>query len=303
MAEYPLVLSARRGQQDTVEAICRQVEVAAVVTPVGAQLRGLPVPVFADWDSLQRSVKPAACCFLAPYAGLKQDLLGCLDRQVHVLLAGPVPLPDAELEQMGQRARERRVHARFGGQHCFSPRHRALSEQSRKPSFGDPVYLRQVCGGGQGLLPTWWAACDGLAQAQDLLDSGIRQLHVAACRQGRGHHITITGAFANRANLQLVVAPVHPPSDPYCMLLGSGGVLTSPGTANAALVTGRDRISLRPHPDLLPEPAWIAHFLQRLDGSEPSLPEWPALALQNAVLRAVRQALRQGRVVGVSLPH
>lgn len=301
MAQMPLALIARPAQKEALLALCDRLEIAGVLNPTRSNLSGLPAPVFTDMGDLHRQVSPAVCCFLTPYADLKRDLFDCLERRVHVLSAGPLSLSRGEFDGAVQAAREGGVHLRIGGRYLFSPLYRTLLERRQAPAFGNPVYLRHVTGGGDGLLPAWWAACEALDQAGGLLGAALRNLHVAARREGRKYHLTLTASMANRANAQLVVAPVHLPISSDLTLLGSGGLLFADSVSHASTVIKPGGVRLHPNVNLYPDAAWLEDFLGRLDGPEPQASD--GFTVQNAVLRSIRQAARRQAPVRVKLPR
>lgn len=294
----PVALVALPSQQELVQSLSRQVEVVGVLNPSRARLEEVPAPVFADLDSLWRAAPPAAVCVLAPYPRLAQDLQGCLARQIHVLSAGPIPCSARTFAELCQTADRFRVHLRWGGQHHFSPLYQRLREQRLKPGFGQPVYLRQVRGGGQGLLPAWWAACQSLSLAQDLVGSQAREVHIAASREGNRQHLALTVGLASRTILHLIVSPAFPfPGD--VLLVGSGGLLSSDAWGNAPAVLGPAGALLHPPAFLWPEPAWLLGFLGQLE-QEPD-PRLEYADLENRLWRGLRQARRQGQPVRIDL--
>ncbi len=304
MAPPPIILVALPAQQELVQTLCDQVEIAAVFNPGRATLREAPAPVFADWDALRRHTPPGLCCFLAPYPSLKQDLLSCLEQGIHVLSAGPIPLSRSEFDTACQRAGEHRIHLHCGGQYLHSALLQQFVVQRRKPEFGAPVYLRLVQGGGQGLLAAWWSVCEALELARDLLDDPLDGIHITAAKQGNKHHAVLTGSSANRANSQLVVVPHHLPLHPDITLLGTGGLLSSRSTHNAAVLVGQAGVEFHHPPSLRCETAWLLHFLDRLaDHSEPLFPDRPTLALHHRILRSLRRSLRQQQPLRVAVPR
>ena len=294
-----VVLVAQADQQELLQAICSRIEIAGVFNPSRAHLAEAPVPVLADRTELMARAR--ICCFLFPYPDLKQDLITCLEQGIHVLSAGPVAFSRRGFDLACQLARQHRLNLHLGGRHLFSLLFQTFSEQSRKPAFGNPVYLRHVRGGGNGLLPAWWATCEALALAQSLLSSNPQKLYITASRKGRQHHVALTGAMDNKANTQLVVAPVHPPLHHDIILLGSGGMLSSDTLANAPLLMGQNHVELQPHPALYPEPDWLLDFLGQLERPEPVLPDWSALNLQHRLLRTIRKSLRQQQPLQIAL--
>lgn len=272
-----IALVAHPGQRDLVLLLAARLDLCAVYTPWRGAFGGLPVPVYTELPALLTAQAPGACCFLRPYPALKRDLATCLGEQVRVLTAGPVDLPPSPLWQ-------------WGGQHRYSPLFRQAFSQRRLPAFGEPVYLRRVAGGGTDLLNAWWAACQLLAEARELLGAETTHVDLAACREGGQHHLALSVAFANRANAHLVVAPAYfaPSSD--LTLLGSGGLVFSDSAANAPTLVHPGGVRLCPPAFVHPEPGWIRAFL---DGSP--APEPPAdAALQQKLLPALRRALRLG---------
>jgi hypothetical protein len=299
MAHPAVVLVALPTQQKMLQALCAQVDIAAVINPTRAVMRDVPVPVFADWATLEQHATPGACCFLTPYSTLKKDLSRCLDQGIHVLSAGPVSLTRAEFDE----ARKKQVQLHFGGPHPFSRLFQQLKEQRQKPEFGQPVYLRLVQGGGSSLQAAWWSVCDALSQARDLLDSNLKEVYVTATKQGGKYHISLTGATASRANIQLVVAPIALSLYPDITFLGSGGLLSNRSMASAPLLIGQDGLEFHPHPNHHTEPSWLVDFLDKIEAADPTSADWSVLSLHHRVLGAVRSSLRQKRPIQVKLPR
>lgn len=277
-----IALVAHPEQQSLVRLLADTLEVCAVCSPWRVARGLFPVPVFPDLRQLLRRHAPVACCVLRPYASLASDLSLCLAAQVRVLSAGPVDHSASPLWQ-------------WGGQHHHSPLFQQALGQRQLPAFGTPVYLRRAAGGGTDLLGAWWAAGQLLAEAVDLVGAEPVQVLVAACREGRKHHLALSVAFANRACAHLVVAPAYFSPSTDLTLLGSGGLVWSENTGNGPAVVGARGIQLHPLAFVHPEPAWINSFLQ---GSP--APVGPDLRpLQLKLLPALRRALRQGMPVEV----
>jgi len=294
-----IALVASPAQRDLVQAIGSRLTLAGLLCPTPRPWSDAPAPVYPHIEALLGQTAAAICCFLVPYSSLKKDLVGSLERGTHVLGAGPVSLSRREYDHICRISRQGRVHFSWCGRHRHSLLHQALSLQRQKPSFGDPVYLRQISGSGPGRLPSWWAACQALEQAEDLLAARVQDLHLTAVRKGRRHHVALTAHMANRATAQLVIAPVPLPGDGDISLLGSGGLLSSDSLPRAPALITQQGVHLLPHPELHPEPSWLLDFAKKVDQSEIQLPDWSTLSFQKAVLRAMRQALQQGRPVQV----
>lgn len=274
-----IALVAHPRQRDLVQLLVARLSLCAVYNPWRAAFARLPVPVYTDLPALLAAHAPGAVCFLRPYPALEKDLAACLEGQVRVLSAGPAKLPASPLWQ-------------WGGQHRHSPFFQQALTQRRLPSFGEPVYLRRLSGGGTDLLGAWWAACQLLAEARELVGAEPAQVQLAACREGRKHHLTLSVVFANRANAHLSVAPHYFSPSADLTLLGSGGLIFSDNTANAPQLIGSSGVHLCPPAFLHPEPAWIQHFLE--GASAPS-----DEALPHQLLPAIRRALRLGQLVRV----
>jgi len=130
------------------------------------------LPFCNDLPTMLQAIKPGVCAFLSPYADLCDDVHTCLQANVAVLSAGPVPKADLPIAS--------------GGVHRGSPLFAKAIQQRRSPSFGEPVYLRFVAGVQEpGLLSGWWATCRQLAFASDLLGATPTQVHLCANRRGR----------------------------------------------------------------------------------------------------------------------
>ena len=297
MTEKRVAIIASPTQRDAIQAI--RLPLAGLFNPVRGQLKDSPVPVFDDFDGLLRRSKADICCFLFPYPTLEQDVLKALEREIHVLAAGPVARSRHSTEHLLQTASRSQVRLSWGNQHIYSPLYRELLAHSGSDSFGDPVYLRQVGGGGDSLLSTWWTSCWALELAQALLSSRLEELHVTATRAGHRYHAVLTALMANRATAQLVIAPVSPFPAPDITLLGTGGLLANGGLGNVPALITRNNVRLHPPPHQRPEPEWLLDFSQHLD--QPNPPELPALLdLQQNLLGTLRQAPHLG--IPVQLP-
>ena len=301
MARTPVALVAAAAQEEVVRSICGYTKIDAVLNLGRARLNLDSVPVLEDMDELLDRTASGTCCFLHPFPALNRRLLACVKRKIHVLSAGPISLSRRQFDQLCESAGENHVRFSWGNQYRFSRLHQALHAQSRNPGFGNPVYLRQVRGGGHGLLSAWWSACEALDQARALLDSPLQDLLLAASREGHWHHVVLTVGAANKSSAQLVTAPVHLPLHHDITLLGSGGLLFSDGVSYASPLILQDRIQLHPHTDQYPEPAWLVDFLGQLDNPDIPFPDWSMLNLHNHILRAMKQALRQRQPIQVKL--
>lgn len=301
MANTGVVLVAMPAQQSILQALCSQVEIAAVVNPTRAAMADLPVPVFADWPALEDYTTPVACCFLTPYSALKKDLNRCLEKGIHVLSAGPVTLNRNEFETISKQVNDKQLELHFGGPHPFSGLFQQLKEQRQKPEFGQPVYLRLVQGKGSGLQTAWWSLCDALSQARDLLDSYLEEVYITAVKKGGKYHISLTGATANRANIQLVIAPLALSLYPDITLLGSGGLLSNRSITSAPLLIGQDGLEFHPHPNYHPEPAWLSDFLNKINAANATDLDRLDLSLHHQILRATRVSLRQKSPIHIKL--
>jgi hypothetical protein len=277
-----IALALHPSQQGLLRLLAGCVEISAILSPGRSRWHRPPAPVFSRLDELLAAQTPRACCFLWPYAGLKKDLASCLEHQLPALSAGPVDLPPSPLWQ-------------WGGQHHHSPLFRAALAQRQSPAFGAPVYLRRVVGGGGTRLSAWWAACQLLAEARELLGAELAELQLAACREGRRHHLALSAAFAGRATAHLVVAPAYFAPGGDLTLLGSGGLVFADSAPNTPLLVSDGGAQLHPPAFLHPEPAWVAEFVGRLDRPAPA----GEAQLELQVLRALRQALRQQQLVPV----
>ena len=224
MARKPVALVAAAAQEEVVRSICGCTEIDAVLNLGRARLNLDPVPVLRDMEKLLDRAASGTCCFLHPFPALNRRLPAFASRKVHVLSAGPVSLSRRQYDQLCGSAGENHLRWSWGNRYRFSRLHQALQAQVRNPAFGNPVYLRQVRGGGHGLLSAWWSACEALDQARTLLGAPLRELLVAASRQGSQHHVVLTVSAANQSNAQLAIAPVHLPINHDITLLGSGGL-------------------------------------------------------------------------------
>jgi len=269
-----IALAIHPAQRELLLLLCARLEVGALLNPTRRPLPGAPVPVFAGMGELLDHGAPRACVFLWPYPGLKEDALACLERGIPTLSAGPVP----------------GIALRWGGQHRFSPLFQAALAQRHSPEFGEPVYLRRLVAGGD-LQASWWAACQALAEARDLVDAPLAEIQVAACKEGRKHHLALSVSFANGAFAHLLAAPVHCSPSLDLTLLGSGGLAFSDSAANLPALVRKEGARLQPPAFLFPEPAWVQDFLDHLD--QPA----PDCSFQMQLLGAGRRAARLRKLV------
>ena len=284
-----VVLAGGPQAKTLVDALCRRVNVAAVV--------GLPsaVPHFADVDAALASTAAAAVCLLTPNHVTFESIRQLVAAGVDVLCAGPPPATSGQWTKLEQAAVAGGARLRVGGRERHAPTLQRLRQLGASAAFGEPVYLRAVAGGGTSVQNGWWSLCELYASACWLLRSTPARACIGATRSGRSRlHITMTLAMRNRANAQLAVTPARIASFADSWMLGSGGSLSNHGDDGDILVTrdGRRR-SLGADPETLAEPGWIADFA---DGSE-AAGVWPDTSTRsacNSLLKALRRALRDG---------
>jgi predicted dehydrogenase len=296
----PIALVAGAAHKEAVQALCESVEIAGVMNLGRTRLDIGSIPVFDDLGVVLQHVASGVCCFLTPYAALKRDLFRCVEKGVHVLSAGSAAISRTEHDHLGEIAAKNRVRVAAGGQFRFGNHYRTMHQQCRKSSFGQPVYLRHLRGGGGGLLPAWWAAGDAVDMAVDLLDADLRFLLAAATKDRSRHHLALTAGIG-AATAHLLVAPAHLPLNQELMAVGTGGVVASEALSSSSIVVRADGLHLHPHGGQFPEPAWLEDFLSQLENMERPIPPWEAVSLQSRLLRALRRALRTSMPVTVDL--
>ncbi len=267
-------LIAHPSQAPVLRALARLYPDTAVCCLWRGAFPGVGLPVFRTLPDLLATHAPGALCVLQPYPRLTAQLVNCLDQGIRVLSAGPsegLPTPRWQ----------------WGNQHLYSPLVLQALAQRRSAAFGEPVYLRRMVGGGTGLLPAWWAACQVLAEAWELLGPDPTWAQVAARRAGRSVHVVVSLSFANGANAHLSVAPCYFSPSADLTLLGSGGLVFSETAGNTPVVVRSVGAELHPPPYLFAETAWISAFL-----ADELPPLAPALAgLQMKLLPALRRSL------------
>ena len=231
------------------------------------------LPFFSNLSAMLQATNPRVCAFLSPYADLHNDVRTCLQADVAVLCAGPVPKADQPIAS--------------GGIHRGSPLFAKAFQQRSNPSFGEPVYLRLVAGVQEpGLLPAWWAICRQLALASDLLGETPSEVHLCANRHGRAYQITLTATAPSGASIQLVVAPQ--PAIAELTLLGRGGVISSSAAHSGIALASAKGTHVVPDAATPPaELAWLRDFLEK----ENPLSEHSGDSCQ-ALLSGLRRALR-----------
>ena len=286
-------LIAGPDQGEAIETLALSLQPVGLYNPTRSHLENA-VPLAASLpDLLQRDIE--VCCILTPYPLLGGDVLACLDKGVHVVSAGPLALTSKEV------AVPRPGRLLCDDPHRHAPLDRNLIEQSRRPDFGEPVYLRQVLGGGANLWTAWWAAWRGLQRARRLLDAPLQSLHLAAYRSKGRFHLALTARMANRANAQVAVVPYGPPLHPDVHLLGTGGQISGHSPGNGPAFIGPAGLSFLAPRGMHPEAAWLAAILAQMDAPLKASAEAPDMGRR--LLRAIRSALRQERPVRVSLPR
>jgi predicted dehydrogenase len=291
-----IALVATPSQAELVAHLDARLPIAGLFTP-GRRPAGPQAPLFTDLTAMLQQSGALTCCFLAPYVALEKDVRTCLEAGIDVLCAGPLPCSQKAIDQLLATTGRNGARLAWGGAYRFSPLFQALRQQRSLPSFGSPVYLRQVAGGGHGLLLAWWALCELLSQALELLDARLEAVHLSACRHRGKYHAALTGRTASRAMAQLLVAPFHPGD---LALLGTGGLLGTNGLAGSAATATAAGTLLHSSPELRPEAAWLSAFAQKKDS--PVLPERSTHPLHRAILSGLRRALRQGQPVRVEVP-
>ena len=220
-----------------------------------------------------------AVVVLSPYGSMADDVAAYRAASLPVLMAGPLPAGATTGTVEGGRWR-----------HIAAAR--GALEIRRRPAFGRAVYLRHVIGGGNGLLPAWWALLESLEAAAELLDDSVARLWIGAVTRRGRWQVTATAIAAHGASAQLVVAPTPDPGDDL-LLLGTGGLVQTDGAGSAATV--RDDRGSRglAVPDPWPDADWIEASLATTD-APPGDPR-PA----RTILTALRRAARSGRLQSV----
>jgi len=293
MARLRLSLIASASSGDLVHAIASRIPITGLYVPGRSRIKDPPVKLSPCVDSLLG--KGDICCFLSPYSALKRDVERALGSGTHVLCAGPLPVNRTEFDSLCGISQSRGLRFSCGPLPPHSLLFVKLLEQRRASAFGRPVYLRWVSGGGDGLLPAWWAACRALAQATELLGEEIEEMRLAAVRRGSRHHLALTVGAAGGATAQLAIAPFHLSPVPDISLLGTGGLLSSSSLSSAPPVATRRGFHLHPSPQQWPEVVWLEECISGISlGTPLPPPTWPSAAHHHTVLNALRRAIRMG---------
>lgn len=271
-----IALVAHPEQAALVRVVAQSLPVAAVCSPWRAAFP--PTSELASYRTLAALLDAhavGAVVFLRPYTRLAVDLAECDRRGLGSLAAGPVsafPL------------------RRCGGQHRWAPLIRQAQVQAQRPTFGRPVYLRRVSGGGTDFDLAWWSACLLLDEARLLIGAAPDSVQVAASRAGGRHHLILSVAYANGAHAHLVVAPHYFSPSTDLTLLGSGGLLFSDPPANLPVAVHARGARLHQPAFLHPEPGWIRAYL----AGEHREPDPADLELHHQLRTVLRRALRTG---------
>ena len=267
-----IALSAHPALDPLVGQLAAILPVEGLYYPVRRQA-STALPFFDDLPTLLQATNPRVCAFLSPYADLHNDVRTCLQANIAVLCAGPVPKVDRPIAS--------------GGVHRGSPLFAKALQQRRDPLFAEPVYLRLVTGVQEpGLLPAWWAACRQLAFASDLLSATPAQVHLCANRHGRAYQVVLTGTTPSGAALQLVVAPQ--PALAELTLLGQGGVIAASAAHSGITLASPKGTHVVPDATAPPdELAWLRDFCE-----QENPPSEHSDDRGQALLGGLRQALR-----------
>lgn len=267
-----IALSAHPALDPLVGQLAAILPVEGLYYPVRRQA-STALPFFDDLPTLLQATNPQVCAFLSPYADLHNDVRTCLQADIAVLCAGPVPKVDRPIAS--------------GGVHRGSPLFAKALQQRRDPLFAEPVYLRLVTGVQEpGLLPAWWAACRQLAFASDLLSATPAQVHLCANRHGRAYQVVLTGTTPSGAALQLVVAPQ--PALAELTLLGQGGVIAASAAHSGITLASPKGTHVVPDATAPPdELAWLRDFCE-----QENPPSEHSDDRGQALLGGLRQALR-----------
>lgn len=293
MAQLRLSLVASASSSALVHAIASRIPITSLFVPGRSRIKNPPADPSPSVDSLL--IKGDICCFLTPYPALKRDVERALASGTHVLCAGPLPVNRAEFDRLCGIGQRHGLHFAWGPLPRHSMLHKKLLEQRHTPPFGRPVYFRWVSGGGEGLLPAWWAACRALEQTTELLGDEIEEMRMVAVRRGRRHHLALTVAATGGATAQLAVAPFHLSPVPDIALLGTGGLLSSTSLSSAPPVATGRGFHLQPSPEQWPEVVWLGECIDRMSlDTLLSPPTWPSVAYHRTLLNALRRAIRTG---------
>lgn len=267
-----IALSAHPALDPLVGQLAAVLPVEGLYYPVRRQT-STALPFFSDLPTLLQATNPQVCAFLSPYADLHNDVRTCLQADIAVLCAGPVPKADRPIAS--------------GGVHRGSLLFAKALQQRRDPLFAEPVYLRLVAGVQEpGLLPAWWAACRQLAFASDLLSTTPDQVHLCANRHGRAYQVVLTGTTPSGAALQLVVAPQ--PALAELTLLGQGGVIAASAAHSGITLASPKGTHVVPDATAPPdELAWLRDFCE-----QENPPSEHSDDRGQALLGGLRQALR-----------
>jgi hypothetical protein len=299
MKNARIALVAAPYQEDLVTAIAARLSVTGLFSPVRSLWETTAFRVCTSPDELLREAD--ICCFLTPYASLGRDLERTVESGIHALCPGPPPLSMQAGKRLDQAAVRSGVKLGWGGQFLHTLLHQTLVDQVHQASFGSPVFLRLVRGGGNSLLAAGWGAYQGLEQAVSLLQDDIAELNVAGIRRHRRYHFALTAVTLSGATAQLVVAPHHPSPFPDITLLGTGGLLSSTEYSPHPARYAPGRISPMRYPQAFAEPDWIVDFIGRLSRVKADQ-EAQKLAFFQALRRALTQALSEGKPIRVPNP-
>ena len=299
MSARAAILVCSSSQRDLARTLGLSLPVAGVVAVGRGRLPELQVDQFPDLDTALR--EDADCvCILAPYSDMAADVRRGLENGCSVLTAGPLDLDAAgygELEKLRQNGHQR---LKIGGRHRFSDVFRAVSEQHGNRDMGESVYMRCIGSSSGSLLSCWWALCEMLDQAVELLGSDVRQQYVTATRRGNSCHALLTAVMSNRASAQLVALPAAFPCNGELSLLTTAGLLTSRAASEGIVGADRAGLTLYPEaaPSLAPETRWVRAFVEAKQ-SEKRWPDAEIAGAYRALLKALRTSLRRHQLVVV----
>jgi len=243
-------------------------------------------------ESLPRC-RPSALVVLVPYRGLTEDLAAALGKGIPCLCAGPPETSPTRLTELSQAPSGEPCPVQCGGLLSAGAAFSRLRELSRRPAFGQAVYLRWLAGGGRGPSRAWWVLRDMVLSTIQILGTSPSAIWITASGHGRACQATATLTTDAGAMAQLTVCPQFLPGAGQISTLGTGGRLEFEGESGSRLVGPRGEGALDPS-ETEAGHLWLSAFEA---GRVAQTPEWGDLPL----LQALRRSLATGTPQAVSV--
>ena len=251
MINHRILVVASKNEIEAVYRLSKSFNVTGLYMIDGSIPENLSIPTGPSLEELLEKSQPDHCVMLAALPSLCEDIKYLLSREVSILTAGPIKGIASDGNNITVVPPSK-----------WSLPYQQIKAECRKESFGDPVYLRYLTSGGHNLHSAWWAMCQAVDVAEELLQGALTALHVSGISHNQTCHINATLLMSNRANGQLSIVPDYFEDERQVTLLGTGGLLNYDPQENVAgIVTGQRLITYK-RMDQCSYTTWLTAYLE-----------------------------------------